>query len=357
MNHWNTVRAGLEKAGLDAVLLTGRPNRFYATGFDADDEGGIALVSRQGNFFFTDARYLEAAESQIKDAAIGCIDREHSYVDWINEALKLSDSRIVGFEEQMMTVADFRVYEKELHCTLQEASGLLQVLRQTKDEEELRRMEKAQEIAETAFSQLLRELRPGMTERQLAARLQYLAIAGGAEKMSFGTIVASGPNGSMPHAVPTDRAVQTGEFITFDFGCVYGGYCSDMTRTVALGQVTEEMEKVYRIVQQAQQAGLMAARAGITGREMDAAARQIIESAGYGEYFGHSLGHSLGIEVHESPNASPKNDQPLPEGAVLSVEPGIYLPGRFGVRIEDTVVLGKDGCRNLMKMTRELQCI
>lgn len=355
MNHWNTVKEALEKAELDAVLLTGKSNRFYASGFDADEEGGVALVSRKGNFFFTDSRYLEAAESQIEDAAIGCIDRDHSYMDWINEALELSGSKIVGFEEQQMTVADFRAYEKGLHCTLQEASSLLQALRQTKDAEELRRMEKAQEIAETAFSQLLRELRPGMTERQLAARLQYLAISSGAEKMSFDTIVASGPNGSMPHAVPTDRAVQEGEFITFDFGCVYGGYCSDMTRTVALGQVTEEMEKVYHIVQQAQQAGFAAARAGITGREMDAAARQVIEDAGYGEYFGHSLGHSLGIEIHESPNASPRNDQPLPEGAVLSVEPGIYLPGRFGVRIEDVVVLKKDGCRDLMGMTRELQ--
>lgn len=355
MNHWNVVQAALEKAGLDAVLLTGKPNRFYATGFDADEEGGIALVSRKGNFFFTDSRYLEAAEAQIEDAAIGCIDRQHSYMDWINEALELTDSKIVGFEEQAMTVADFRAYEKGLHCTLQGASDMLQTLRQTKDEEELRRMEKAQEIAETAFSQLLRELRPGMTERQLAARLQYLAISGGAEKMSFDTIAASGPNGSMPHAVPTDRAVQEGEFITFDFGCIYGGYCSDMTRTVAVGQVSEEMERVYRVVQQAQQAGLAAARAGITGQEMDAAARQVIEKAGYGAYFGHSLGHSVGIEVHENPCASPRNDQPLPEGAVLSVEPGIYLPGRFGVRIEDVVVLEKDGCRDLMAMTRELQ--
>ncbi len=355
MNHWKQVSAALEKAGLDAVLLTGKANRFYVTGFDVDEEGGVALVSRQGNFFFTDARYLEAAEAQIEEAAIGCVDREHSYLDWINEALALSGSHVVGFEEQAMTVADFRAYETGLHCTLREASGLLQKLRQTKDTEEVRRMERAQEIAESAFSQLLRELRPGMTERQLAARLQYLAIAGGAEKMSFDTIVASGPNGSMPHAVPTDRAVQEGEFITFDFGCVYGGYCSDMTRTVALGEISDEMEHVYGIVQQAQRAGIAAARAGITGQAMDAAARQIIEEAGYGAYFGHSLGHSLGVEVHESPNATPRNDQPLPEGAVLSVEPGIYLPGRFGVRIEDGVVLEKDGCRDLMKMTRELQ--
>ena len=216
-------------------------------------------------------------------------------------------------------------------------------------------MTKAQRIAEEAFRQLLPEIRPGMTERQLAARLQYLALSAGAEKMSFDTIVASGPNGSMPHAVPGDRAVEEGDFITFDFGCVYGGYCSDMTRTVAVGQVTEEMEKVYAIVRQAQQAGLDAARAGKTGCEVDAAGRDIIEKAGYGPYFGHSLGHSLGIEVHESPSATPANDKPLPLHAVISVEPGIYLPGRFGVRIEDVVVLEEDGCRNLMELGKDLE--
>ena len=172
--------------------------------------------------------------------------------------------------------------------------------------------------------------------------------------MSFDTIVASGPNGSMPHAVPSDRAVQEGDFITFDFGCVYKGYCSDMTRTVAVGQVTEEMERVYAIVKEAQQAGLDAARAGKPGREVDAAARDIITAAGYGEYFGHSLGHSLGLEVHESPNATPANEKPLPRHAVISVEPGIYLPGRFGVRIEDVVVLEETGCRNLMELSKDL---
>ena len=216
-------------------------------------------------------------------------------------------------------------------------------------------MKKAQKIADTAFTQLLSELRPGMTERQLAARLQYLAICSGAEKMSFDTIVASGPNGSMPHAVPTGRNVQEGDFITFDFGCVYEGYCSDTTRTVALGQVTEEMEQVYQVVYQAQKAGLAAARSGITGREMDAAARDVIAKAGYGDYFGHALGHSLGIEVHEDPVAAPRNEKPLPSGAVISVEPGIYLPGKFGVRIEDVVVLDDGGCRDLTELTRELR--
>lgn len=355
MNHFDAVAAALEGFGLDAMLLTSAANRFYTTGFASDEEGGVALVTKSGNFFFTDSRYIEAAESQMDRVAIGCVDREKDYICWINEALAMTDSHIVGYEENYMTVAEYRSYEEGLHCTLQPATALMQQLRQHKDEEEVRRMVKAQRIAESAFTQLLEELQPGMTERELAARLQYLAISRGAEKMSFDTIVASGPNGSMPHAVPTDRKVREGEFITFDFGCVYEGYCSDMTRTVALGQVTEEMEKVYQIVLKAQLAGIAAAKAGIVGREMDAIARDIIKAEGYGEYFGHSLGHSLGVEIHESPNASPGNEQPLPLNGVVSVEPGIYIPGRFGVRIEDVVVLREQGCEDLMEMSKELR--
>ena len=354
MSRFDVIAAALPGYGLDAMLLTGAPNRFYASGFAADSEGGIALVTTADNFFFTDSRYIEAAEKQIDNAAIGLVDGQKRYTAWINEALELTGAKVVGFEEDRMSVADFRVYEEKLHCELRPAAQLMLQLRRSKDEAEIATMIRAQRIAEEAFRQLLPEIRPGVTERQLAARLQYLAISLGAEKMSFDTIVASGPNGSMPHAVPTDRAVQEGDFITFDFGCVCDGYCSDMTRTVAVGQVTEEMEQVYHIVKTAQQAGLDAARAGKTGREVDAAARKIIEEAGYGPYFGHSLGHSLGLEVHESPNASPANDQPLPLHAVISVEPGIYLPGRFGVRIEDVVVLEENGCRNLMELGKEL---
>ena len=354
MSRFAAIASLLDEYQLDGMLLTGAANRFYATGFASDSEGGVALVTKPGNFFFTDSRYIEAAENAIDNAAIGLVDGQKGYISWLNEALELSGAKVIGFEEDHMTVSDFRAYEAKLHCQLKGATALMQQLRQSKDEDEVAAMKAAQRIAEKAFSQLLSELHPGMTERQIAARLQYLCICAGAEKMSFDTIVASGPNSSMPHAVPTDRAICEGDFITFDFGCVYHGYCSDMTRTVAVGEVSEEMQHVYSVVQQAQQAGLDAARAGKTGREVDAAARDIIEAAGYGTYFGHSLGHSLGLEVHERPNATPSNDQPLPEGAVISVEPGIYLPGRFGVRIEDTVVLRADGCENLMTLPKEL---
>ena len=193
-----------------------------------------------------------------------------------------------------------------------------------------------------------------MTEKELEAELIYRLYRAGAEGLSFPPIVVSGPNTSMPHGVAGQRVLQNGDFVTLDFGLILEGYCSDMTRTVALGHVTDEMRLVYDTVLRAQQAGIAATAAGKTGTQVDAAAREIIEQAGYGEFFGHSYGHSLGIEVHESPNCAPACTQPIPAGAVCSAEPGIYLPGRFGVRIEDVVIFNPDGCDNITRSPKQL---
>lgn len=350
MNHLERIAAHLGE--MDAMLLTGGSNCYYATGFMGE---GAALVTRRGSWYFTDSRYTEAAEKAIGGAAvIGEISREKPFSAWINETLAASGAEAVGFEDAHMTVAEHSVYAKKLSCTLIPASGLMTELRGSKDAEELEHMTAAQRIAEGALAQILTEIRPGMTEKAIAARLNYLMVSAGAEKTSFDTIVASGPNSSMPHAVPGERQVQKGDFITMDFGCVYHGYCSDMTRTVALGQPTEEMRRVYSIVLEAQLAGIAAAKAGATGAQIDGAARQVIAEAGYGAYFGHSFGHSLGIDIHESPNAAPGNDRPMPEGAVISAEPGIYLPGKFGVRIEDVLVLRADGASIITRSPKAL---
>ena len=357
MNHFKKIAEALPGAGLDGVLLTGEHNRFYASGFASMGSDGVALVTTKGNFYFTDSRYIEAAERQVSDAAIGMTESGKGYIAWLNEALELSGAKRIGFEDETMTVADHERYRKNLQAELVPASALLHALRAQKDARELERMEQAQRIAEKALEQILTEMRPGVTEKEIAARLQYHMLCFGAEKMSFDPIVASGPNGSMPHAVPTDRLIQSGEFVTMDFGCVYGGYCSDMTRTVCVGRPTEEMERVYETVLKAQLAGIAAARAGVTGAEIDGAAREVIRRAGYGDYFGHSFGHSVGVEIHESPNASPGNHEPMPAGAVVSAEPGIYLPGRFGVRIEDVIVLEEGGCRDITKADKALLCL
>ena len=262
MNHFAKIAEKLSAYELDGMLLTCEANRFYASGFHSTGTDGVALVTREGNFYFTDSRYIEAAHNKVQDAEIAMTDAAHPYVDLINAAMEKTHVQKLGFEDAYMTVADYRHYSEKLHCQLVPATELLISLRQSKDEEEIQRMIAAQRIAEAALDQIVKEIRPGVTEKEIAARLQYLMLAGGAENMSFDPIVASGPNGSMPHAVPTDRKIQDGDFVTMDFGCIYQGYCSDMTRTVAVGRVTEEMEKVYNVVLQAQLAGIAAAKAG-----------------------------------------------------------------------------------------------
>ena len=237
MNHLERIAAHLGE--LDAVLLAGESNCYYATGFMGE---GAALITRKGSWYFTDSRYTEAAEKAIGGAAvIGEISREKPFSALINDALAQTGAKNVGFEDESMTVAEHTAYTKKLSAALTPASALMTELRGSKDAEEIETMIAAQRIAEGALEQILKEIRPGMTEKAIAARLNYLMVSAGAEKTSFDTIIASGPNGSMPHAVPGMRQVREGDFITMDFGCVYKGYCSDMTRTWFCGQPTEKL--------------------------------------------------------------------------------------------------------------------
>ena len=268
--------------------------------------------------------------------------------------VRANNLKKVGFESGYMSADILRRYEEKLPCELVPAQALLDELRSSKDADELDAMRKAQAITDAAFREILNFIRPGMTEQEVAARLVYEMLRRGAQRTSFDPIVAAGPNGSKPHAVPGSTVIEKGMFVTMDFGCVLDGYCSDMTRTVAVGHPTGEMEQVYNTVLQAQLAGITAARAGIPGQDIDAAARKIISEAGYGEYFSHSFGHSLGLEIHESPNAAPSEQRILPVGAVISAEPGIYLPGRFGVRIEDVLILTENGCEDITASPKNL---
>lgn len=352
MNHFSQIRAKLASRGLDAMLLTCEANRFYASGFHSTGTDGVALVTREGAYYFTDSRYIEAAGKEVRDAAIHMTDAKNPYVDLINEVIEREKLAVMGFEDAYMTVADRKNYGK-LKCRLKPAAALVLELRASKDEEELKRMEKAQRIAEKALAEVLPLIKPGVTEREIAAEIVYHMMRNGASKPSFDPIVVSGPNTSLPHGVPTARRIKSGEFVTMDIGSIYEGYCSDMTRTVAVGSATDEMKQIYGIVLEAQLAGIAAAHAGIVGKQVDAAARDVIGKAGYGAYFGHGFGHSLGIEIHEGPYASQAGKEKLPVGAVISAEPGIYLPGRFGVRIEDVVVLREDGCRVLTKAPKK----
>ena len=354
MNHFAKIAAKLASHDLDGMLLTNEANRFYASGFHSAGTDGMALVTPETCYYFTDSRYTEAARRHIQGADIREVGAGRGYAALLKEAIQRHHIRRLGFEDAYMTVREHAAYAQSLPCELVPAADLLAELRAVKDPEELEVMVSAQRIAEKALADILNEIRPGVTEKEIAARLQYLMLHYGAEDKSFDPIVVSGPNGSLPHGVPSEKVIQNGEFVTMDFGCVYRGYCSDMTRTVAVGSVTEEMRQVYDTVLRAQRAGIDAARAGATGRAVDGAARDVIQQAGYGPYFGHSFGHGVGVEIHEGPNATPSNDKPLPAGAVISAEPGIYLPGKLGVRIEDVLYLTEDGCQNLTLAPKDL---
>lgn len=351
MNHFKQIAAKLGDYGVDAMMITSQPGEIYASGFYGE---GIALISPREVTYITDSRYIEVAEKQVTGANVVMVGRGRNYTALVNEFLARTGAKTLGIEERYLSLAAYRDYQEKLNAQLVPAGKLVLELRAGKDADELECMVKAQRIAERALEEIFNFLRPGVTEREVAAKLTYDMLRFGAEKNSFDPIVASGPNGSMPHAVPGDRAIQKGDFVTMDFGCVWGHYCSDMTRTVAVGQPTEEMVKVYDLVLKAQLAGIAASRAGVTGREIDAAARKVIEEGGYGEYFGHGYGHSVGLEIHESPNANTSDTTPMPVGAVVSAEPGIYLPGRFGVRIEDVVIMEEKGCRVITKAPKEL---
>mgnify|MGYP000918599341 CR=1 FL=1 len=346
------LRAFLAEKPYDAMVLTSEISRRYATGFHST-AGAVYLSAKQA-VFFTDFRYAEAARAAISDFEVREIKAGQSYSSLINGLIEEDGAKKVALEDKTLTYAEFMSWSTALHATAVRLEDGVESLRMMKEDTEVEKIVAAQRIAEQALEEVLNDIKIGVTEKEIAARLTYLMLHYGAENMSFDPIVVSGANSSKPHGVPTEKTIEAGDFVTMDFGCIYKGYCSDMTRTVALGFVTEEMDKVYKTVLKAQLAGIAATKAGVAGRDIDGAARKVIADAGYGDYFGHGYGHSLGILIHEAPNANTRNDQPMPAGAVVSAEPGIYLPGKFGVRIEDVTVITETGCEVLTKSPKNL---
>ena len=352
MNHLKQIAAKLADYQLDAMLITSEPGEYYATGFHGE---GYVLVTPDKNYYSTDSRYIEAAAA-IQDVEMTMIGAGKGHLDLTVEHVKAEGIRTLGIEDGYLSVADYNRIRAALPAEVElvGAQKLLTDLRAQKDEEELGYMRRAQACADKTFTEILNFIRPGVSENEIAAQLTYLMMSFGARKNSFDPIVASGPNGSMPHAIPGERRVNPGEVVTMDFGCMVEGYCSDMTRTVCVGKPSEEMEKVYYTVLEAQKAGIAVARAGVPGCDIHNAGLAVIQAAGYGDYFGHGFGHSLGLEIHENPGARPENRQPMPLHCAVSAEPGIYLPGRFGVRIEDVIVLTEDGCIDITNSPKEL---
>lgn len=344
---------GILPDNVESVLITSDVNRRYFTGMKSS--AGAVLAFRDKAFLLIDFRYIEKARETVKSAEV--LEAKELYKE-ISQLLRQQGVKNMAIEAQDVTVSQLNLMKKNLKCVeiieTDVLSNTINKLRMVKDEVELEYIRKAQEIAESAFDDILKFIREGVTERQIALELDRLMLEKGAEGISFDTIALAGVNTSMPHGVPSDKAVKKGEFVLMDFGAVYNGYHSDMTRTVCVGEPDEEMRKIYSIVLEAQQKSIESARAGMTGMALDSVARNIIKDAGYGEYFGHSLGHGVGLEIHELPNAAPRYEKNLPKGAVVTIEPGIYIAGKFGVRIEDFVILTENGCINLTKSAKNI---
>ena len=349
------LRSLLLEAPYDALVLTSEVNRRYATGFHST-AGAVYLSAKQA-VFYTDFRYVEAARAAVSDFEVREIGVGRSYTAAINELIEQDGVRKIALEDETLTYAEYSKWATALHATVVRLEDGVARLRVTKEDDEVEKIVAAQRIAEQALEEVMNDIRVGVTEKEIAARLTYLMLHYGAENMSFDPIVVSGANSSKPHGVPTEKTIAEGDFVTMDFGCIVDGYCSDMTRTVAVGHVTEEMQRVYDVVLDAQLAGIACCKAGVSGREVDGAARRVIEAAGYGDAFGHGFGHGVGLEIHEAPTASSRADALLPAGSILTAEPGIYLPGKFGVRTEDMLYVIEDGCINLTEAPKTLRIL
>lgn len=339
----------------DAILLTGEVNLIYVTQTTAL-EGQCLIFPDRPAVFITDGRYTEVAEQQLIPQGFRVITRSGTtdLHEFLQAVLAEYGVQKLMYEDDVLTVDDFAILRKQLPVSYLPVGKRIRTLRACKSEDELAHIAAAQRIAENALSRLLPELHAGITEREAAARLNYYMALGGSEKPSFDTILLFGENTSKPHGVPSDRALRPGDFVLADFGAVCHGYHSDMTRTVAFGHATDEMRHVYETVLAAQTAAQNAAKAGLLCSDMHNAAAAVIAQAGYGGCFTHALGHSVGLEIHELPVASPRCSEMLQNGIVMTNEPGIYMPGKFGVRIEDMLVIDGDTPRNLTAFLKEL---
>ena len=356
MNHLKQIAARLPEYGLDAMLLNSEPGEYYAVGFHGE---GNVVVTAQGCFYFTDSRYIEAANHLITGAEIAMTGRSRNYRAMVQEVVDRCRIRKLGFEEGYLSVADYNLWKEGLTAELVPAQKLVNSLRAAKDDGEIALMTKAQEITDRAFSEILKFIQPGMTEQEIAAKLQYDMLRFGAEKMSFDPIVVSGPNGSLPHGIPSAKQVQQGEFITMDFGCKYGGYCSDMTRTVPVnGKFTPRQRAVYESVLNMMTYAKSILRPGILKSEYERLVRvfaagelvklglvtpaQVAEKPSdppiVRKYYMHGCSHFLGLDVHDVGETNPVV---LP-GMVFTIEPGIYIAEEgIGIRLENDILIGE----------------
>ncbi|WP_187119290.1 M24 family metallopeptidase [Clostridium polynesiense] len=351
------IASKLKAFGIDAIVLHSAENRRYITGLKTSS--GAVLITAEGKCAcITDFRYIEVLSKKAYDNICSVYEVPQGMEDeFIGELLKRYHCKSVYIEHFRISAQHYNILKSTWKAELVESNGMIESMRAIKDARELEYIRVSQQIAEHSLDQTFKDVQVGMTEKEVEALLTWNLLKNGSENGIFGIVVASGPNSSMPHALPSGRRIDKGDFLLIDFGAIYNGYYSDITRTAAVGYATEEMKKVYDVVHKANCEAIAALGKGCCGSEMDRAARDIITQSGYGEYFGHGLGHGVGLEIHESPRLSKGSKEIIQAGNVITVEPGIYLPGKFGVRIEDLIYIGEDGIENLTSMTKELTII
>lgn len=339
----------------EAALITSGVSKRYLTDFGSED--GTMLVTKNGAYFIIDARYFEHTEQQVTDPLCKVILQGVLY-EQLGAIISENGIKRVYIEDEKLTVSELSDYKRRFSdIVFDESNRLSDFMRQMriiKTDEEIACITKAQRIAEAAFTKLLSNMRVGQTEKQIAAVLEFFMLEMGSDGVSFETIAASGVNSACPHAVPTDKPVREGDFLTLDFGATCKGYHSDMTRTVVFGKPTDEMKNIYNAVWGANSDAIKAVKAGISGKLVDSVARSTLDAWGYEKYFTHGLGHGVGLEIHEDPSLNNRSGTTLREGMVITIEPGVYIPGRYGVRIEDMCVVTGDGCKIITETPKTL---
>lgn len=344
------LRSHFSNAGIDGLLITSTYNRRYISSFTGT--AGVVLISGEQALFITDFRYVEQAAKQCEGFEI--VQHTGTITDEVAAQAKKLGIQKLGFEEEYVTFASFREYEKAIMAELVPVSGMIEKLRLIKTDSEIKILKEAADIADAAFKHIIEFIRPGKTELEVANELEFFMRKAGATSSSFDTIVASGLRSALPHGVASDKVIENGDMVTLDYGAYYKGYVSDITRTVAVGEPDAKLKEIYGIVLEAQLRGMEGIKPGMSGKEADALTRDLIADKGYGQYFGHSTGHGIGLEVHEGPALSVRSDLVLQPGMVVTCEPGIYIPGLGGVRIEDDTLITANHNEALTHSTKEL---
>lgn len=350
MQRVKKVQEKLSEYNIDALLVTNMFNVRYLANFTGST--GLVVITKENAYFVTDFRYTEQAAAEAKGFEI--IKNEGPIFEEVAKIVENDKIEKIGFEQENVTYSTYNRINDLIPCELVPVTGLVEKLREVKTDDEIALIKEAIDITEKAYDYILGFVKPGVTEIEVANELDFYMRKEGAQSVSFDTIVASGVRSAMPHGVASDKVIEEGDMVTIDFGCYYNGYVSDMTRTFAVGDPGEELKEIYEIVYQANKKVNESAKAGMTGAELDAIARDYIAEHGYGPQFGHTLGHGIGLEVHEGPSLSFRNEEELVVNNIVTNEPGIYVPGLGGVRIEDDLVIKENGVEVLMTTPKEL---